>query len=279
VRARIRRGWIIIGAGAGALFCLLLVLVASFPYRDTLSALLTPRQLKLTYATQQPSIPLGVTLKDVRLLSTATRPEQLLIASDSLTLRPTLSSILFGAPALNAVAAIYGGRFRATVEQRGALVATSFAFDGIDLASSQPLRQLDVGLDGSLSGTGTADLQSAMLADDHADLRFNGQSVVLHIADGFPPIALGAVDGRVLLEHGTLNFNQVESRGGDFALKADGALTLADDPGDAELHARVFLTPNPSGRDHFGFFLHFLPHPPAVGPYYIDGPLDAPSIH
>lgn len=279
MRPRIRRGWMIIGACIGALFCLLIALVASFPYRDTLTALLAPRQLKLTYSAQQASIPLGVTLKDVRLLSTATRPERLLLAGDSLTLRPTLSSLLFGAPALSAVAAIYGGRVRATVEQRGALVATSFAFDGIDLASSQPLRQLDVGLDGSISGTGTADLQSATPADNHADLRFNGQSVVLHVADGFPPITLGGVDGRVLLEHGTLNFIQVESRGGDFAIRADGALTLAEDPDDAELHARVFLTPNPSGRDHFGFFLHFLPHSPAAGPYYIDGPLDAPSIH
>lgn len=274
----LRRRWIVASAAVGAVICLLSFIVASFPYRDTLAAVLAPHQLRLTYAAQRASLPIGVTLTKVRLLSTASRPNQLLVEGDRLTLRPTLSSLLCGERAVHLSAAVYGGDLRATVVQHPDAVAMQFALDALDLARSRPLHQFEVELSGKLSAEGSTSLGAA-IADDHAESAFSGREVILTVAPGFPAIALGQIEGRVTLEQGTMNFEQVQSRGGDFTLRADGAITLADELEASELHARIYLTPNPSGRAHFGFFLRFLPHPPSAGPYYIDGPLYAPSIH
>jgi type II secretion system protein N len=275
----LRRLWVIAGAGVASIICLLSFLVATFPYRDMLAAMLAPHRLKITYTGQRASIPIGVTLTDVRLLSTASHPNQLLMQGDRLTLRPTLGSLLLGGRSVHVSAALYGGEVRALIEQRPDSVALQFALDALDLARSQPLRQFDVELGGKLSCDGTAAVGGSSIDEDSADSSFTGHDVILRVAPGFPPISLGRVDGRATLDHGTLNFEHVQSSGGDFTLRADGALALADELKSSELHARVYLTPTPSGRAHFGFFLRFLPHPPSAGPYYIDGPLYAPSIH
>lgn len=274
-----RSRWLIAAAIIGALLVFFAFLIASYPYKDTLARILAPYQLKLTYADQRMSLPWGVRFEDVTLSSTTSRPNQVLINGDRLILVPTLSSILLGTPGLRLKADVYSGTARATVLRKAQVVDLNFELESIDLASSQPLRQFGAALGGRLSSTGTAQLISPALDDNRAAGTFDSHDVTVEIANGFPLIHLGSVSGRLILNDGVLTFQQLQAEGGDFAIKADGAIQLAPELADSEINARVFLTPAPSGRAHFGLFLRFLPHLPSAGPYYIHGPLTEPSVH
>jgi type II secretion system protein N len=273
-----RSRWLIAAAIFAALLFFLAFLIASYPYKETVTKLLAPYHLKLTYADQQMSLPWGVRFDKVELLSTASRPNELLVSSNRLTMVPTLGSLLLGAPALRLQADLYSGTARATVLRDSQMINLDFRLESIDLAASQPLRQLGTALRGRFSSTGTARISGPALDDNHAAGVFRSRDVTVEVAKGFPLIHLGSVTGRFILDNRMLTFQQLQAEGGDFTIKADGVLQLAPEIADSEIDARVFLTPAPSGRDHFGLFLRFLPHPPAAGPYYIHGPLTEPSI-
>lgn len=275
----LRSRWLIAGAIAAALLLFFSFLIASYPYNDTLAKLLAPYQLKLTYAGQRMHLPWGVRFDDVTLLSTASHPNQLLVKSDCLTMVPTLGSLLLGAPALRFEADLYSGTARATVLRHAQTVNLDFNLESIDLAASQPLHQLGAAIGGRLSSAGTAQLSGPAFDNSQAAGTFNSRDVTVRVVSGFPVIHLGSVDGKFILNDNVITFQQLEAQGGDFAIKADGAIQLAPELADSEIDARVFLTPAQSGRDHFGLLLHFLPHPPSAGPYYIHGLLTEPSVH
>ncbi|MGH7842790.1 MAG: hypothetical protein ACREQD_11015, partial [Candidatus Binataceae bacterium] len=104
------------------------------------------------------------------------------------------------------------------------------------------------------------------------------REVTLEITHGFPLIHLGMISGRILLGGGAMTFQQLETHGGDLEARADGTIRLAPELDASTIAARLYLTPTASGRAHFGLFLKLLPHPPAEGPYYLRGPLYAPSL-
>src|SRR5216684_1673098 len=83
---RLSRRWIIVGVAAICLFLFADFLIASFPYNDTLSRLLTPYQLKIAYEEQHLSPPIGVELERVTLFSTAEKPDRLLMQSNAVSL-------------------------------------------------------------------------------------------------------------------------------------------------------------------------------------------------
>jgi len=116
------------------------------------------------------------------------------------------------------------------------------------------------------------------LTTDNGDARIVGANVTLEITRGFPRIRLGAVSGHLELAGGIVTLDDIETHGGDVEGKADGEIQLAPILAASTIAARVYLTPTPSGRDHFGILFNMLPHPPAEGPYYLSGPLASPSI-
>src|SRR5579863_9741285 len=72
-------------------------LVADFPYDDTLTSMLAPYRLRLTYQSQRLSLPIGAKLTDVRLFSTAAGiDDEALLESPAVTLAPTLAALLLG---------------------------------------------------------------------------------------------------------------------------------------------------------------------------------------
>src|SRR6266851_5046741 len=101
---------VLIGAAVFASF-----LVADFPYADTLTSMLAPYQLKVTYQSQRLSPPIGAKLTDVRVFSTAGASDEALLQSPAVTLAPTLAALLFGRTGMHVRADLYGGTVHVTV--------------------------------------------------------------------------------------------------------------------------------------------------------------------
>ena len=250
-----------------------------FPYGETISAMLKPLNLRLVYREQRMHFPIGAKLADVNLLSTS-GPYQTVVRSPDVILAPTIGSLLLGRPGLRVRAQIYGGSVGATIYQRKTSASVDFTMASLSLALVEPLRQLNVQLGGTLSGAGTAEMiENADLSRDAAQLALEGADITIKALDGLPPIRLGAVAGVAALSDGRITLNSLEAHGDDAAISARGTIQLAPEPAESIVDLTVALTPTPAGRDRFGMLIGMLPHPPSRGPYYISGPLMAPSMN
>jgi type II secretion system protein N len=273
-----RRAGVMVGLAAGAIFMFAAFLIANFPYDDMASTMLAPYRLKLTYRAQHIHLPIGVALDGVDLVSTARSPVELLLRSPNLALRPTLGSLLLGHPGLGLDAELYRGTLHATLRQEAGAMGVTFAAHALSLDQSPMVNQFGARLGGTLSADGSAQIHGPMLADSRAQATIAGHNVTVEITHGFPVIHLGAVSGRIMLADGVLSFQDLETHGGDVESKADGTIQVGADPADSTIVARVYLTPTPSGRAHFGLLFNMLPHPPSAGPYEVRGPLLSPSV-
>ena len=268
-------------AGAYVIFGLVVfgaVLVARFPYSDTVSSMLAPFQLKLTCQAQRMSLPFGAELENVRLLSTVSSSEQLVLQSSEVRLAPTIASLIIGRPGWRLHAALYGGTFDATLHRHADLIDLNFNLDKLDLGQSAPLRQFGALVNGSVSGAGSARLRGPQIADNNATVTLDGAGIALEVTHGFPLVRLGAVSGGIVLENGTVTLKDVEARGGDVEVKADGTIRIAQDLPDSTVDLRVLLQSTPSGRSRFGLLLKMLPHGANGLPFTLSGRLTAPSI-
>lgn len=278
-RWRMPRGkWLVATYGAFGLAVFLAFMAASFPYNDAISSLLAPYQMKLVYQSQRMSPPIGARLEDVRLLSTVGSSPQLILHSSGVTLAPALGSLLVGRPAIKLSADLYGGTFNATVYQHAGATDLSFVVSGLSLSESAPLRELGAKLSGNISGAGSAQLNSPSLPDSSAHMTLDGRDVAVEIAEGAPPIRLGTISGTLSLESGTLTLHDVEARGGDLEVNAEGTIHFEPEVAESDVEMRLSLVPTSAGRQHFGLFLKLLPHPPEEGPYELSGPLMSPSF-
>jgi type II secretion system protein N len=256
-------------------------LVADFPYGETLTSLLAPYHLKLTYSAQHLSVPIGAKLTNVRLFSTAdaATDDDALLQSPAMTLAPTLASLLFGRPGMHVRADLYGGLVRLTLHQRAGAVNLDFDLDSLQLSQSAQLRALGAVVDGTLSGNGTAQINGPNLPDDSAAMNVSGDQLAISIVNGFPAIHLGTLTGNLKLEQGAIKLDGFVAHGADLDLKADGTIQLGETPEDSTIDLTLYLDPTPAGRDHFGFFMKLLPHPPGPdAPFSIQGDLLSPSI-
>jgi len=273
-----RRKWLFAAYAVFGAATFTAFLVASFPYDDSVSSILSPFKLKLVYQEQRMSPPLGATLENVRLVSVANSEDQLVLESPNVTLAPTLGSLLLGRPGIKVYATLFGGVAQATVRPRSGVVNLSFDLSGLSLVQSDPLRQLGASLSGTISAAGSAELRNPSIPDSTGNFTLDGKNVALQIVSGLPPIRLGAVTGKLALDRGTVRLERVEAHGADLELNATGTIQLAQDLPDSEVELRVSLKPTASGSAHFALFLNLLPHPPAVGPYTVEGRLVALSI-
>jgi type II secretion system protein N len=155
-----------------------------------------------------------------------------------------------------------------------------FSLDALKLAESAPLRALGAVVNGNLSGSGGAQINGPNLIDNHATMALNGDDLALSIVNGFPPIHLGTLTGNLQLDQGTIKLDSIVAHGRDLDLKADGTIQLGANIEESTLDLTLYLNPTQAGRDHFGFFLKMLPHPPGLdAPYSIQGYLLSPSIN
>jgi type II secretion system protein N len=269
----------LVGYAALGLAVFVTFLVANFPYADTFTTILAPYRLKLVYQDQRISPPIGAELRDVSLISTADAGDEPVLQSPAVILAPTFASLLLGRPGLRVRADLYGGVVKATIRQRAGITDLSFRLDELNLGDGRPLRMFGAIVDGLISGEGTAVIGGPNIPDDSGRMTLEGDHLSLAIANGFPAVHLGTLSGLVQLGAGTLKLDGVEAHGDDLDLKASGTIQLGATIDDSTVDLTVYLNPTRAGRDHFGFFLHMLPHPPGPdAPYTLQGDLLAPSL-
>jgi len=266
---------------AAGLLGFVLFLIASFPYDATISAMLAPYHLRLTYQRQRISLPIGAELLNVSLSPAGGGPADPLLQSPEVTLAPTMSALLLGHPGLRVTARIYDGMVHAAIRQYRGIADVAFKVDAINPALCTQLQALGAIVDGRISALGTARIISPALPDNRAQISIEGDSVVLTIVNGigFPPMALGSVTGEVGFDQGTVTLSHIHAAGGDAELDGGGTIQLGAALTDSTVDLQFRLNPTPAGRDHLGFFLNALPHhDDPSAPYNLSGPLLAPSL-
>jgi len=268
---------------------------ASFPYADTISALVAPIKMKVVFQQQEMNFPLGARFEDVCLLSSGT--QQLLFRSPNVTVAPRLSWLLFGRPCLRIRAELYGGMLDASIYRSAAAAMVDFHVTSLDLArmvsalaelevtaqaegneNEDAPRQFGITLSGELSGGGSLRVMGADIAAGRANIIVFGNHVRAAIVDGLPALDLGVVRGNLRFERGIATLEDLSAAGSDGEVKAQGEIRLAPDIAHSIVRLTVSLTPTAKGRANFGLLLNMLPHTPSRGPYRVEGILSSPSV-
>jgi type II secretion system protein N len=281
-------------AGYGVFAALLFVafLTASFPYADTISALAAPMRMKVVFQQQEMNFPIGARLENVRLISTAN--QRLLLQSPDVRISPRLIWCFLGQPRLRIRAQIYGGVVVATVHQSARAIIVDFELESLNLARMSPglgaPRQAEedqegvaqpligIAMNGELSGSGSAQLIGADLSAGRASMILLGRHVEAAFINGLPPLDLGVVSGKVVLEQGIATFQDIRADGSDGEVEVNGAIQLAPDISNSTMQLTVSLKPSAKGRASSGPLLNMLPHAPSDGPYHVQGEVRSPSV-
>ena len=254
-------------------------LAATFPYAETLSALLRPANLRFSSAGQGISFPLGAALKDVR-LDSLEPGSQFEVQSPRVTLAPALGALLLGEPGLRVRARLYGGRVRATLYRDKTRVGLSFIASGIGLARMALLRGMGGHLLGRLSGGGWAEFDSENPSATSGDFEFRTTDFTLRIADGVAPIRLDTMTAIMSLTHGgALRIKSLAGSGPDGTIQGQGTIVLGADARDSRIAVALMLRPSDEGRRRLGVLFSLLPHPPDSRAYLLSGSLLSPSLN
>jgi type II secretion system protein N len=283
-----KRRLLLAGYGVFAAILFVAFVTATFPYADTISALVAPMRMKVVFQEQEMRFPIGARLENVRLISIAN--EQVLLQSPDVTVSPGVGWFFLGRPSLRIRAQIYGGAVDATVHQSARAAIVDFELESLNLAQmsrgvGEPKdraqaegNQLGVALSGELSGSGSAQVMGPDIIEGHASMILLGRHVEAEIVNGLPPLDLGVIHGRVLLEQGVATLQHLRAYGSDGDLEANGEIQLAPDLAKSTVRLTVSLTPTAEGRASFGLFLNMLPHAPGDGPYHVQGALTSLSV-
>jgi type II secretion system protein N len=252
------------------------ILIANFPYADTLSNVLAPMGLRLTSRDQGMSFPFGVRMDGVMLDSPA--DGRTLFQSDTMRVTPALLAWLVGSPGVKISANAYGGSFDLRARRRGD--ATELSFNGADLHLEKypGLAAMGVNLSGILAGDGEVYVTQDNLAADHGLIHVTASNASYRLLPGTPPLKLGDLTAIVKLDNGKLTIEQLDSHGGDLTISGRGVIQLDPYLPDSEVAIKFQLATTPVGRQRLGFLLNFLPHPPDAQPYFLHGTLAAPGL-
>jgi type II secretion system protein N len=290
-----KRRLLLAGYGVFAAILFVTFVTASFPYADTISALVAPMRMKVVFQRQEMNFPIGARLENVRLISIPN--ERSLLQSPDITVSPGVAWFFLGRPSIRIRAQIYGGVIDAAVGQRARATIVNFELDSLDLKhvsreagqlklpasadgdeEGDAPHQLGVFLSGELSGSGSAQFMGPDIIGGSASMILLGRDVKVETANGLPPLELGTIRGKVLLAQGVAIFQSVRAYGPDGNLEANGKIQLAPDVANSTVELTLTLTPTAKGRASFGFLLNMLPHAPSEGPYHLEGSLTGPSL-
>jgi type II secretion system protein N len=290
-----QRGLWLAGYGVFAALLFVAFVTASFPYADTISSLVAPMRMRVVFQRQEMNFPLGARLENVRLLSSD--DEQLLFQSPDVTIEPRVSCWLLGRPCLRIRSQIYGGALDAAVQQNAGAIDLDFELESLDLVhliqglgepragaqsgvdeeGNAPL-QLGLALSGELSANGSAQVTGPDITGSRGSVIVVGRHIKAGIVNGLPPLDLGVVSGKVLLDRGVATLQAVRANGSDGGLEANGQIRLTPDIVNSFVQLTIALTLSAKGRASFGLLLKMLPHSPSDGPYHIEGALKSPSV-
>jgi type II secretion system protein N len=278
---RRKRPLLLAGYGVFAAILFVAFVIASFPYADTISAFVAPMRMKVVFQRQEMNFPIGARLENVRILSTDN--EQLLLQSPDVAVSPCVGWLFLGQPRLRIRAHIYGGMLDATVHQSARAVIVDFELDSLNLADmirgvGDAPHQLAVALSGELSGSGSAQVTGSDIIAGSASIILIGRHIKAAIVNGLPPLDLGIVRAKVLIEQGVATLQDLRAFGSDGGLEANGEIQLVPDIANSTVQLTVSLTPTTKARASFGLFLNMLPHAPSDGPYHVGGALMSLSV-
>jgi type II secretion system protein N len=266
---------------AYALWGLLLFLaftVAYFPYGEVLATKLAPMGLQLSYQQARFRLPLGVSLRNVKVLAASPARGQAL-ESQKLTLEPVFTSLLTGRPALAVGAELYGGHAQVFVSRAGPTgYEVRFEALALDLAKLARLADVGASLSGKLSASGLFDLNQGGAASAAGRFQFDGKNVAVRFGTGILSITFTELAGAFAVKPGILDVRRLHGRGPELGLDAQGAVRLAPSLALSTVNVTCQLAPTAAGRARLGVFLRLLPHPPGASPYLVRGPLLMPSI-
>jgi type II secretion system protein N len=294
-RSRFRRRLLFLGYGVFAAVVFTVCIAASFPYADTISALVAPMGIRVAFQRQQMNFPLGARLTDVRVISVPAG--QALLESPEIVVSPALFGLFFGQVRLRVRARMYGGVIDCTIHQSAGAVAIDFALDSLDLAQlTQGIAQLQVepqaegderqnfsdhpgiAWEGELSGRGFLQMAGSDVRGGRASMTILGSRIETIIVNGLPSLDLGVVNGKIVLENGIATLQDISAEGSDGKLEAHGEIRLAPVIAGSEVNLTVSVIPTPKGWATFGALLNMLPHAPDEGSYDIRGLLSSPSV-
>ncbi len=287
-RTLTRRRLVLAAYGIFATILFVAFVSASFPYADAISTVLAPMGLKVVFERQAMCFPIGARLQDVSLMSV--RNEQLLLQTPDVTVSPGLAWFFLGQLSIKMRAHIFGGVLDVNVRQSARTTTVNFELASLNLArigspaialavATQPENdgdgpspyKLAESLSGELSGRGSAQLTGQDIVDASASMMLYGRDVKAALISGLPPLELGVIGGQVLLDQRVATFQNVTADGADGALEANGQILLAPNIANSTAQLTISLKPSAKGRLGFAFFLDALPHPPAQGPYHLQG--------
>jgi len=251
-------------------------LIATFPYTDTLTNVLTPMGLRLSSRDQGMSFPFGIRMDGVMLDSPA--DGRAVFQSDTMRITPALLSWLMGSPGVKISADAYGGSFDLRARRRGDATELSFSGADLHLEKYPGLRAMGVNLSGIISGGGDVYITQDDIAADHGMIRLTGSDASYRMLPGTPPLKLGNLTAVVKLDNGKLTIEQMESHGGDLTVSGRGVIQLDPSLPDSEVAIQFQLATTPVGRERLGLLLNFLPHPPSSTPYFLHGTLASPGL-
>jgi type II secretion system protein N len=270
----------------------LVVVLATFPYMEVVAAFLAPMDLKISYERQAISFPFGTELYNVKLVSAS--DEQLLLESPEVTVSPAIGWLPFGQFGLKLRANVFGGLIDAAVRQRVQSTLVDFelvslnlakvsaeagiimrALQGRNLTPTDPPRGI---LMGTLSSRGWAQINGCDLAIANAKMTLTVRDLRAEVVQGMPPLEFDMVRAQVLVGGRIVTLRNVNARGPEGVLAANGEVYLAKSLGDSVTHLTLVLRPASGRTASFGWFLNLLPHAPGAGPYHVDGPIRFPTV-
>ncbi|MGH7906421.1 MAG: type II secretion system protein GspN, partial [Candidatus Binataceae bacterium] len=234
--------------------------------------------INFSYSGQSSRLPLGAVLQGVRISNALLPNAPPILDNATVSLSPSLTSILLTRPGLNLSAGLYGGSVNAAVRRDGDALDLTFDMTGLELNRYEALIKMGVNVRGRLSGNGAATLSDGNVLLDSGRLNLTISGLTLRLARGLPAMRLGTLTGAAHLSHGILQIDQLKGHGSDLNVEVHGSIQLAADIAESTLNLRVNLMPTRAGRSHLGFLLAMLPHPPNGRPYFLHGLVMAPSI-
>jgi len=253
-------------------------LFATFPYSATLSNVLEPMGFEFSSATQSIRFPFGAELTDVRVRSMTSTTPNPVFESSSITIAPSILSLLVLQPGVRVTSSLYDGVAKVTLRPSSGGTAISYNLDALNIAKQQLLTFSEGTASGTISGDGKLWLSPADLDADTGDGEISSAGLTITSALASGPIHLGTAAASFKLEHGALTIEGLKTSGGDLFVTASGTIQLAPDPARSTLAIQFTLMPAPAAGSRFAVMFALLPHPPNTRPYRLSGTLSAPRI-
>jgi type II secretion system protein N len=254
----------------------LVVLVATFPFTQTMRAVLEPMGLAISSTSQHYSFPFGTRLDDVRLRE-ITRPHSpLLFEGKSVRIAPSILWTLLMRPGISTSATAYGGNISLSAHRSGGGTALSFSASAVRIGEYPDLHPFGFTIGGELTGAGSLSLAPTGVSTDSGKIEFDIKALSVGSPGAGPAISLGDAHATLMLENGVLTIVELKNKGGDLSVNGSGSIKLAQELMQSPLAMRLTLVPAPAAREKLQFLLGMLPHPPGMRPYVLKGTLRAP---